>query len=97
MITRRQTLAKFVANSTLALAADRRGTAAPPAAVARQGTTADGGGPARIRIGQIGVGHGHATKLSVYRQSPEYEVVGIVEPDASLRARAELPPTLLTL
>ena len=92
MITRRQTLAKFVANSTLALAADRRGTAASPAAVAGQGTTADGGGPARIKIGQIGVGHGHATKLSVYRQSPEYEVVGIVEPDASLRARAEQQP-----
>ena len=35
----------------------------------------------RIKIGQIGVGHAHATKLSVYRHSPDYEVVGIVEPD----------------
>src|SRR3954469_20535001 len=43
----------------------------------------------RIRIGQIGVGHAHASKLSVYRQSPDYEVVGIVEPDADLRRRAE--------
>lgn len=43
----------------------------------------------RIKIGQIGVGHGHAGKLSVYRQSEDYEVVGVVEPDADLRKRAE--------
>lgn len=43
----------------------------------------------RIKIGQIGVGHAHASKLSVYRESPDYEVVGIVEPDADLRKRAE--------
>ena len=43
----------------------------------------------RIKIGQIGVGHAHATKLSVYRASADYEVVGIVEPDAELRKRAE--------
>jgi predicted dehydrogenase len=42
----------------------------------------------RIKIGQIGVGHAHATKLSVYRASPDYEVVGIVEPDSALRERA---------
>jgi predicted dehydrogenase len=42
-----------------------------------------------IKIGQIGVGHGHAGKLSVYRQSADYEVVGIVEPDGDLRKRAE--------
>jgi predicted dehydrogenase len=43
----------------------------------------------RIKVGQIGVGHAHATKLAVYRRSPDYEVVGIVEPDAALRAKAE--------
>jgi predicted dehydrogenase len=43
----------------------------------------------RIRIGQIGVGHAHATKLSVYRASPDYEVVGLVEPDEALRRRTE--------
>ncbi len=43
----------------------------------------------RIKIGQIGVGHAHATKLAVYRASPDYEVVGIVEPDAQLRREAE--------
>ena len=42
-----------------------------------------------IRIGQIGVGHPHASKLSVYRNSPDYEVVGIVEPDDALRRRAQ--------
>ena len=47
----------------------------------------------RIKIGQIGVGHGHASKLSVYRASPDYEVVGIVEPDDALRKKAaSLPP-----
>ena len=49
--------------------------------------------PKRIKIGQIGVGHAHATKLSVFRESPDYEVVGIVEPDANLRTQAEKSPT----
>jgi predicted dehydrogenase len=46
--------------------------------------------PARqkIKLGQIGVGHAHATKLEVYRRSDDYEVVGIVEPDKALRERA---------
>jgi predicted dehydrogenase len=43
---------------------------------------------APIKIGQIGTGHAHASKLSVYRASPDYEVVGFAEPDAELRARA---------
>ncbi|REK07516.1 MAG: gfo/Idh/MocA family oxidoreductase [Planctomycetota bacterium] len=43
----------------------------------------------RIKIGQIGVGHAHASKLSAYRASDDYEVVGLVEPDAELRAKAE--------
>jgi len=46
--------------------------------------------PKRIKIGQIGVGHGHASKLAVYRQSAEYEVVGIVEKDADLRQRSKI-------
>ena len=46
----------------------------------------------RIKVGQIGVGHAHATKLAVYRASPDYEVVGVVEPDDELRRRAaDLP------
>ena len=44
----------------------------------------------RIKVGQIGVGHAHASKLSVFRHSEDYEVVGIVEPDPELRGRAEL-------
>ena len=43
----------------------------------------------RIKIGQIGVGHAHASKLSVYRRSDDYEVVGLVEPDDQLRERAK--------
>lgn len=46
----------------------------------------------RIKIGQIGVGHAHASKLSVYRASPDYEVVGVVEPDEGLRRSAEKTP-----
>ncbi|HEY7428543.1 MAG TPA: Gfo/Idh/MocA family oxidoreductase [Gemmataceae bacterium] len=44
--------------------------------------------PKRIKLGQIGVGHAHASKLAVYRASPDYEVVGIVEPQAELRKQA---------
>src|SRR5438067_4015490 len=55
-------------------------------------TVADAPRP-RIKVGQIGVGHAHATKLSVYRASPDYEVVGVVEPDEELRKRAaDAPP-----
>ncbi len=46
----------------------------------------------RIKIGQIGVGHAHASKLSVYRSSPDYEVVGIVESDPAFRQRAQNQP-----
>jgi predicted dehydrogenase len=46
----------------------------------------------RIKVGQIGVGHAHATKLEVYRRSDDYDVIGIVEPDPQLRARAEAQP-----
>lgn len=56
-----------------------------------------GPAPRRIRIGQIGVGHGHATKLAVYRASPDYEVVGVVEPDAESRARAASQPAFRDL
>jgi predicted dehydrogenase len=57
-----------------------------PARVASRDETA---APKRIKVGQIGVGHGHATKLMVYRESADYEVVGLVEPDAELRQRAQ--------
>ena len=43
---------------------------------------------ARIKIGQIGVGHAHANKLAVYRKSPDYEVVGIVEFKMRITQRA---------
>lgn len=43
----------------------------------------------KIKIGQIGVKHAHASKLGVYRQSPDYEVVGLVEPDDKAFAAAQ--------
>jgi predicted dehydrogenase len=49
----------------------------------------DGSAKSKIKIGQIGVGHGHANKLSVYRASSDYEVVGVVERDETLRKRVE--------
>jgi len=45
-----------------------------------------------IRIGQIGVAHGHANKIQVYRNSADYDVVGIVEPDPELRQQAQADP-----
>ncbi len=45
-----------------------------------------------IKYGQIGVGHAHANKIAVYRQSSEFDVVGVVEPNESLRKRAENSP-----
>ncbi len=49
----------------------------------------------RIRIGQIGTGHEHASgKMSTFRRLRDhYEVVGIVEPDPQLRKRHEKSPT----
>ena len=48
----------------------------------------------RIKIGQIGTGHEHASgKMATFRKlSDHYEVVGIVEPDPELRKRPEEDP-----
>ncbi|MEQ1861130.1 MAG: Gfo/Idh/MocA family oxidoreductase [Chthoniobacteraceae bacterium] len=52
----------------------------------------------RVRIGQIGTGHAHAGgKMDAIRSSAEYEVVGVVEPDAARRARAEQSKTYASL
>jgi predicted dehydrogenase len=61
------------------------GAAAWPSSPARAALPA----APKIKIGQIGTGHVHASKLDVYRRSADYEVVGVVEPDPQLRARAE--------
>lgn len=53
------------------------------------GAAGQGAKPPRVKIGQIGVGHAHASKLEVYRRSPDYEVVGLVESDPALRQQAE--------
>ena len=48
----------------------------------------------RIRIGQIGTGHSHAAgKMEAIRALPDlYEVAGVAEPDAALRAAAAKSP-----
>ena len=47
----------------------------------------------RIQIGQIGTGHAHAAgKMAAMRRSSDFEVVGVVEPDDRLRARAKRSP-----
>jgi predicted dehydrogenase len=47
----------------------------------------------RIRIGQIGVGHAHASgKIAALRASQDFEVVGVVEADPERRAAAEKSP-----
>ena len=62
------------------------------AAVGSESSGGDSLPPPRIKIGQIGTSHGHANKLAVYRQSDDYEVVGVVEPDERLRIEAERTP-----
>jgi predicted dehydrogenase len=48
----------------------------------------------RMKIGQIGVGHAHAAgKMAALRNSPDFDVVGVVEPDPDLRRQAEASPT----
>lgn len=52
------------------------------------------GGHARIKVGQIGVGHDHASgKMATFRKlADQYEVVGVVEPDPLLRKAWENHP-----
>ena len=69
----------------------RVGQAAVAAPLAAHALGQENGKPP-IKIGQIGVGHAHATKLSVYRKSSDYDVVGIVEPDPDLRKRLDSHP-----
>ncbi|MEE3199225.1 MAG: gfo/Idh/MocA family oxidoreductase, partial [Planctomycetota bacterium] len=67
----------------------RSGCAAAIATSAMQGSALAGGLQGKkIRVAQLGVGHAHAAgKMQAYRQSSEYEVVGVCEPDEALRER----------
>ena len=55
----------------------------------RPNTTAAGQARQRIKVGQIGIGHNHASaKMATFRKlSDQYEVVGVVEPDAEWRKK----------
>ena len=51
--------------------------------------------PAPIRCGLLGIDHAHALDvLGVVRALPEYELVGVCEPDAAIRAAFETRPEL---
>jgi predicted dehydrogenase len=75
---------RFLETAAVVAAAAEASAADPAARLAAR--------PAPIRIGQIGVKHGHATKLGVYRRSPDYEVIGVVESDAEARRKVEAEP-----
>lgn len=45
-----------------------------------------------IRYLQIGTGHAHANKIEAYAESPDWEVVGVVEEDPALREAAGKSP-----
>lgn len=51
--------------------------------------SAQAASPAKIKIVQIGTAHPHAAgKMQVYRSSPDFDVVGLVEPDDTRFASA---------
>src|ERR1043166_7094995 len=55
--------------------------------IVRAATTSDA---PKLRIGQFGTGHAHADgKIAAIRRSPDFELVGVVEPDPQLRRAAE--------
>lgn len=54
--------------------------------------------PAKIKIGQIGTRHAHAAgQLETLRQCPDFEVVGLVEPDAEQKQRVKNQPAYVGL
>ncbi len=53
---------------------------------------AAGGDRKPLRYLQIGTGHAHANKISVYQKSGDWEVVGIVEEDPALLEKAKQNP-----
>jgi predicted dehydrogenase len=67
-------------------------------AVARASGQNAGGKTGKIRIGQIGTAHAHAAgKMETLRNSPDFEVVGVVENDPERRAAAEKATTYADL
>ncbi len=76
----------FLKRSTTACGLAAGAAVCMPAALRAQDKS-----PKPIKIGQIGTAHGHATgKLSTLRKlDQDYQVVGVVEPDAARRKRFE--------
>ncbi|MEJ7606767.1 MAG: Gfo/Idh/MocA family oxidoreductase [Bryobacteraceae bacterium] len=66
------------------------------AALASSGLISAAG--ARVRAGMLGTGHSHfAGKLKAILDSPEYEVVGVVENDSAAKARMQKDPRFASL
>jgi len=64
----------------------KKATSLATAAAVLPSGNANAAGKKKVKIGQIGIGHAHAAgKMMVYRDSPDYEVVGIVEPNPEIR------------
>ncbi|CAN5713420.1 Gfo/Idh/MocA family oxidoreductase [soil metagenome] len=65
-------------------------TLALASVAATYGSTRAESGRSRIKIGQIGTKHAHAGgQLAALRQCPDFEVVGVVEPDEAQRKKME--------
>ncbi len=79
-------------NATLAAGIAAHGLTHSTASLHAQGKRVE-----PIRVAQIGVKHAHASKLSVYRDSSDYEVVGIAEADEKARHAAESQPAFRDL
>jgi predicted dehydrogenase len=80
MPTSRRTLLKGLTGITCSIAASRL--------LASQAGGSTAAPVARLKVGQIGVGHAHASKLAAYLESADFEVVGIAEPNQELKTAA---------
>jgi predicted dehydrogenase len=67
--------------------------AAAGAAVFPGGSRAAGPAKQRLKYLQIGTAHAHANKITAYRDNPDWEVVGVVEPDPRRAASAQQSKT----
>ena len=75
--SRRDFLLKTASAATLVTAAARSATVKASTPIRK-----------KIKVGQIGVGHSHAAgKVEVFRNSPDWELVGVVEADPAIAPR----------
>ncbi len=46
----------------------------------------------KIKVGQIGLAHAHASKIEAYIKSSDYDVIGVAEESADLKRNAAMQP-----